>query len=99
MAKTPAGHFCYLAAETRDDRRQDQGRLVAHAARGVFIHGLCTETRQIDRVARTHHRVGQNRRLMVVHTAEKYRHGERRHLIIGNRTVGKARDDKADFRI
>ena len=91
------GHFCHLAAEARDDRRQNQRRLVAHAAGGVLVYRLCAKARQIDRVARAHHRVGQDCRFMVGHALVENCHCPGRHLVVGNFAFCKAVDDKADF--
>ena len=97
VAEAPAGHLGHLAAETRDNRCNDQRRLVADAAGGVLVDGFVAEPAQVHRIARAHHRIGQDGSLMVGHTLVEHRHGKGGHLVIGDGAVRKALDDKADL--
>ena len=97
VAESAAGHLGHLAAETRNDRRNDQRRLIADAAGRVLVNGFIAEPAQIHLVARTHHRVGQDGGFVIGHTLVENRHGKGRHLVIGDGAVGKALDDKADL--
>ena len=97
VAEAPAGHLGHLAAETRDNRCNDQRRLVADAAGGVLVNGFIAEPAQIHCVARAHHRIGQDGSLVIGHTLVEHRHGKGGHLVIGDGAVRKALDDKADL--
>ena len=97
MAEAAAGHLGHLAAETRDNRCNDQRRLIADAAGGMLVNGFIAEPAQIHCVARTHHRVRQDGGFVIGHTLVEHRHGKGGHLVIGDGAVGKALDDKADL--
>ena len=69
-------------AEARDQRRQRQRNLVAHAARGVLVGRRLTDAGKIHARARADHRVRPAGNLAPVHAAQENRHGQGGHLLV-----------------
>jgi hypothetical protein len=90
MSQPSARHHRHGDAERRDQRREDDRHLVSDAARRVLVDARAIEVSQLQRITAAEHRVGEGVGLAAIETAEKARHEERRHLVVGNmpRCVG-----------
>ena len=83
MPETAAAHLSERHAARRDQRADDECRLVPHAARRVLVdHATSDRGAEIDRVAAPHHRIGERERLGARQALEVHRHAERRELVV-----------------
>ena len=82
MAEAATGHLRNFAAAGSDDRRDDQRRLVADAARRMFVDLLARDGGEVNHVAGLRHDLRELRDFMVVHAVEPDGHEHRGHLII-----------------
>ena len=82
----------------RGDHRSNRDRdLVPDAARRVLVDDAAPEsTREVDRLATRHHRIGQGKGLSRGQTAEPDRHEECRCLVVGHVPAHVAGDEFAD---
>ena len=88
MPERAARHHRHHDSRGRGQRRHDEAGLVAHAAGGMFVHFDARNARKIDGVAGMQHALRQAADLAVSHPREVDGHQERRHLVVGNLTVG-----------
>ena len=93
MAKAPATHLGDLHAAGRNDRRNDQRGLVAHAAGGVLVHLDARNGRKIHHHTAVSHYIGQLCGLLVGHTAQIDSHHPCSHLVVGHFSADIAIDD------
>ncbi len=81
----------------RQQRREHERNLVAHAAGGMFVD-LRRRTFWISEdPPALHHRFGQMMRFSRRHPAEEHRHGQRAHLVIGKVADHEILDQVVDF--
>src|SRR6266542_227731 len=80
----------------RNERRDDESRLVPHSAGGVLVDDA-TEAREIEALARADHARGQRCGLLRIHAAPDHRHEEGRHLVVGDLALGVPLDEVVDL--
>ena len=94
-----AAHLRDLHAARRRDRHDHEARLVADAARRVFVDRHAVHAGEVDRVAGVRHRARQPRRLARRHALKADRHHQRRKLVVRDAAVRAAAHDRVDFRV
>ena len=93
MAEAAAAHLGDFDAAGRDDGRDDQRGLVAHAAGGVLVHLDARDGRKVHHDAAVGHDIGQLGSLLVGHAAQINCHHPGRHLVIGHLAADETVDD------
>ena len=91
-AQPPAGHLGDGDAAGGGHRRSDQGGLVPHAAGGVLVHLDTRDGGQVGDLPGARHRQGHRGGFLLAHPLKADRHQKGRHLVIGNRPFGEARN-------
>ena len=97
VAQASAAHLGDRHAAGRNDRHNDEGGLIPHAAGRVFIHLDAGDARKVHHVPRPGHNIGQGGGFGIGHTAQIDRHEQRAHLVIGNFAGDIAFDRKGDL--
>ncbi len=97
VAERAPGHHRHDHAARRRERGQDEGGLVSHAARTVFVDLEARQVPEIHAHTRIDHRFGQRRRLVGRHALEHDGHQERRCLVVRPRSVGDAADEELNL--
>ena len=99
VAEAAPRHHRHRDAERRDERREHQRHLVAHAAGGMLVDAFRGELREIERRAAREHRLGERGRLAGVEPAHVGGHQERGHLVVGHIARGVRGDERAPLGI
>ena len=99
VSEPATAHHRHRYAARGDERREADRDLVADAARRVLVDLRAGHRREIEDAPRMQHRLGERDRLDVVEAAEEHRHQERRHLVVGERTVGERGDQTMNLRL
>ena len=95
VAERPTGHHRHGDAERRDERREHERDLVADAAGGVLVDARPRDVRQIEPIAAQQHRFGERRGFSAIEPAEKARHEQRGHLVVGHMALGVRESERA----
>ena len=77
-----------------DERRQDQGHLVADAAGRVFVDARRGPAVEVEALSGGEHGVGEGGELVPLETAQEHRHEERGHLVVGDAPGGVGGDQR-----
>ena len=93
VAKSAAAHLGDLDAAGRDDGRDDQRGLVAHAAGGVLVHLDARNGRKIHHHTAVSHHIGQLCGLFIGHATQIDSHHPCSHLVISHFSADIAIDD------
>jgi hypothetical protein len=80
-----------------DQRGEREGDLVPDPAGGVLVGGGLGEGGEVHPLAAGDHRGGPVRDLLALHAAHEDRHGERRHLLLGDDAAGVGVDHPVDL--
>ena len=91
VAERAARHHRHDDAERRDERREHERHLVADAARRMLVDARPSEVREFEPVAARQHGLGERRGLGAIEAAEKTRHEQRGHLVVGHVALGVGR--------
>ena len=78
-------------------RGNDERRLVAHAARGMFVDLGAGNVGEIEHFAGMQHGSGERAQFRAVHSPYKHSHQPGRHLVVGNFVVGISVNKEPDF--
>ncbi len=98
VAEPTAGELRDADPVRGDQRHQRQRDLVAHASRGVLVGGRA-EVREVHALTARDHRGGPAGDLGPGHAAQEDRHGQGRHLLVGDDSTRVRIDDPVDLRV
>ena len=99
VTEPATAHHRHRHAARGDERREADRDLVADAARRVLVDLRAGHGREVEDAPGMQHRLGERDRLDVVEAAEEHGHQERRHLVVGERSVGEGGDEPVDLRL
>ena len=88
VPERPARHHRNDDTERGDQGRKHERHLVADAARGVFVDAGAREVAQLEAISAQQHRIGEGGGLGAIEAAKETGHQQRRHLVIGNVSLG-----------
>ena len=97
MTKAAAAHLGHLAAAGCDNRADNQGRLIADAARGMLVNLLASNCGEVNHIAGFCHHHRQLGDFMVRHAVEPNRHQHRGHLVVRDFALDIAINHELDF--
>ena len=97
VTQCPPGHHRHGDADRGHQGREQERRLVAHAAGGVLVDPRHREPVPAQPVAGVEHGVGQRRQLGRLEPAEHHRHRQGGHLVVRHLAEGERLDQRAPF--
>ncbi len=86
-------------ARGRDERRETERHLVAHAPGRVFVDLDPGYIGEIEHVARAQHGLREAHRLRVGHAPKEDGHEQRAHLVVGELSPAEGRDQAVNLRV
>ena len=97
VTEAAAGQLRHGDTAGRDQRRERQGDLVADPSGGVLVGGRPRQRGEVQPLAGVDHGPGPAAQLAPGQPAEEDRHGQRRHLLLGDVTGGVRGDHPVDL--